>query len=173
MCSLFIALIPPHSSLLLFSSLLLSLSFGLRCTDSNRLQWRSVCLWETEAQTKRRYRNMASRHFSRRVIQYEWNTSSSACVCLRSVFVRRDDGGVMRYHNCCYSRVNHIHRFWSEHTFRLQIVLLCLTNNQTGHNRYSVSDNKQWGEFNRYWTVEIVIYLSTTTEWHKYLQISK
>ncbi len=93
MCSLFIALIPPHSSLLLFSSLLLSLSFGLRCTDSNRLQWRSVCLWETEAQTKRRYRNMASRHFSRRVIQYEWNTSSSACVCLRSVFVRRDDGG--------------------------------------------------------------------------------
>lgn len=48
-----------------------------------------MCYWEIEAQTKKTYRNMATRHSSHPVMQYEWNTSSSAGVCLECVCKKR------------------------------------------------------------------------------------
>lgn len=80
MCSPFTALVPPHSSPLLFLCHSLLASGVLTATDCAPLFVRN---WSAD---KEIHRNMAGRHSSRRVIQYEWNTSSSAgCVCLECV----------------------------------------------------------------------------------------
>lgn len=94
MCSLFIA---PRSSSFIPSSLLLSLCLGPPVLWEQRTvhppMEDRVCLgWSRDAD-KESCGDMACGHSSRRVMQREWNTSSSAGVRLECAAARRDDSG--------------------------------------------------------------------------------
>lgn len=83
MCSLFIALIPPHSSSLLLCSVTL-----FWCSDSNGLYtlwWRSAQLWETET---KRHTGIWPADISL-VVWYSMNETPLALVCLECVCKKR------------------------------------------------------------------------------------